>query len=117
MSQNQKIDLNVNQNTSITQELEFINSLVQAILGYSLIDIEESQREIVTKRCVQIFSDYITGYVEEKYGRTEALRIKAVQAYKDPGIFEKFKQLGPIFEEAYNSFLMFLEADWNSRKV
>jgi hypothetical protein len=99
------------------QELAlFVNNLVMAILGYSILDIEEDKRQEVIDDCIKIFSDYIVSYTEIKYGKTEATRLKASQVYNDPKIFTRFAQLGSIFDEAYNSFLEFLSQRLESNK-
>lgn len=101
-----------------TQEtLTFVNNLVTAILGYSIVDIEETKREEVVKECIQIFSDYLISYTEIKYGKTASIRLKASQVYNDVSVFSKFGEMGSIFEDAYGSFLEFLSARWQQKEV
>lgn len=88
----------------------FLNTLVSAMLGYTILDIPENDREDIIKQCVNIFSDYIFNFVEIKYGKTESLRIKAAQKYQDANMFSKFKELGGIFEEAFESFIQNLQS-------
>jgi|688.fasta_scaffold156325_1 hypothetical protein len=88
----------------------FLNTLVSAMLGYTILDIPENDREDIIKQCTQIFSDYIFNFVEIKYGKTESLRIKAAQKYQDANMFNKFQELGEIFEEAFGSFIENLQS-------
>lgn len=88
----------------------FLNTLVSAMLGYTILDIPENDREDIIKQCTQIFSEYIFNFVEIKYGKTESLRIKAAQKYQDANMFNKFKELGGIFEEAFGSFIENLQS-------
>ncbi|MEM1311868.1 MAG: hypothetical protein AAGF07_00180 [Patescibacteria group bacterium] len=91
------------------QTLQFVNHLVLAITGYSPFDIDISERESVVNNCVQIFSDYLTKYVELRYGTQDATRLKASQKFSDTNVFSKFAELGPKFDEAYNSFMTLVE--------
>jgi hypothetical protein len=88
----------------------FLNTLVSAMLGYTILDIPENDREDIIKQCTQIFSEYIFNFVEIKYGKTESLRIKAAQKYQDANMFNKFQELGGIFEEAFGSFIENLQS-------
>ena len=93
--------------------VEMINNLVVAILGYTPADIPEQNREQVVKECVKIFSDYMIKFVELKYGAQDSTRLKASQKFGDGSVFIKFAELGPKFEDAYNSFLETLDKRWD----
>jgi hypothetical protein len=92
---------------------EMINNLVVAILGYTPADIPEQSREQVVKECVKIFSNYMIKFVELKYGVQDSTRLKASQKFEDGSVFIKFAELGPKFEDAYNSFLETLDKRWD----
>ena len=100
-------------NDEEVEMVEMINNLVVAILGYSPADIPEQNREKIVKECVKIFSDYMIKFVELKYGQQDATRLRASQKFGDGSVFIKFGELGPKFEDAYNSFLESLDKRWD----
>jgi hypothetical protein len=95
--------------------LAFLNTLVMAILGYSINDIPEDKKQSTILECVTIFNEFITSFVEIKYGKVEATRLKAAQNFQDPKIFTKFAELGDIYEEAYTAFTKFLSNRWDKK--
>lgn len=97
--------------------LVFINNLVAAMTGLSLLDIAEEQRDATIDKCTQIFSDFIVDYIKTKYGDKEAMRIKSAQIFDNQDIFNKFKELGDMFDEAYNVFLQTLKDSWNQSTI
>lgn len=94
-----------------SQMFEFIDTLVQAIVGYSLIEIPEENILELIQDCVNIFSDFIIQFASDKYGPKEGIRLKASQQFAGEDIFAKFRELGDIFEEAFGSFINVLQAD------
>lgn len=97
--------------------LEFLNILSITILGYSLDEIPQSKREYVINECSDIFSEYVTNFVESKYGKIEAIRLKAGQKFPQTNIFNQFTELGEIFDDAYESFKNFLLENWQNKLV
>lgn len=89
----------------------FAETLVQAIFGVKLEDVEPSKRGAVARECLDIFSDYIVSYVETNYGKRESIRLKASQAFPESNIFTRFPDLQPVFESAYTSFVNLLSSN------
>lgn len=96
--------------------LNFINTLVAAMTGLSLLDIAEEQRDATIEKCVQIFSDFMIDYIKTKYGDKEAMRLKSGQIFPVQNVFDRFKELGPMFDEAYQAFLQVLKDSWENDK-
>lgn len=96
--------------------LNFINTLVAAMTGLSLLDIAEEQRDAIIEKCTQIFSDFVIDYVKAKYGDKEAMRLKSGQMFQVQNVFDRFKELGPMFDEAYNAFLEVLKHSWDKEE-
>ena len=96
--------------------LNFINTLVAAITGLSLLDIAEQQRDSTIEKCITIFSDFIVDYVKTKYGEKEAMRLKSAQMFTGENVFAKFQELGEMFDEAYQVFLETLKTSWNKEE-
>lgn len=92
------------------QAIDFLNSLVSAITGFSLSDYTEELRYDISKKCLKIFFDYVNNFVEEKYGKTQALRLKAIESYSDLNLFNKFPETYNHFTEAFKSFVEVLAA-------
>jgi hypothetical protein len=88
----------------------FIETLVRATLGYSLLEIPEEKQDIAIQACVKLFVDFIENYVREKYGPKDALRLKASQQFAGQDIFRRFAELGDRFDEAYTAFFTSLQA-------
>jgi len=94
--------------------LVFLNTLVAAMTGFSILDIKEKARNEVVSKCIDIFSSYILNYIDIKFGQKESLRLKSGQMYEDMNIFARFQELGPMFDEAYQSFLENLKENWQN---
>lgn len=92
--------------------LSFLNAIVTAITGVDITSLPANIRMQTVGQCVQVFSDYITNYTELKYGKNEAIRLKASQKFSDFSTFQKFKELGGIFDEALADFLQTLSRQW-----
>jgi hypothetical protein len=105
--------------TNIIDEemLSFLDILSISILGYSLEEIPEEKLEFVMTECSNIFSEYIINYVENRYGKVEAIRLRAGQKFPQSNIFTQFKQLGGIFDEAFLAFKDFLLKDWQNQNA
>lgn len=107
MSQTAQIQ-NTNTNTELSN---FINTLVQAIIGYSIEEIPADNRLEIVQDCIKLFSQYIIDFVSQKYGVKEGIRLKASQQFASQNIFAKFADLGDKFDEAYDSFIEVLKQD------
>lgn len=101
---NQKVD-------SDQETFEFIDILVQAIIGYPVESIAQENRLEIVGDCVKLFSNYIIEFVEQKYGLKDAIRLKAGQQFAGQNVFSKFAELGSKFDEAYMSFVEELQKD------
>ncbi len=88
---------------------EFLNDLVGAITGYTIDQLPESKRDHIVLRCRDIFNNFILDYVEAKYDKKDAVRLKSVQIFEDDDIFNKFPDLENKFQDAYNVFVNSLE--------
>lgn len=106
---NTQTDLNQFSETEL-ETYQFLNGLVQAVLGYSITEIPADKREEFITKCTDLFTNYINAYVERRYGKKDALRLQANQSFAGQDIFNKFSDLGDKFDEAYDSFLDFLAA-------
>lgn len=98
------------QNTNI-EFSNFINILVQAVIGYNIEEIPADKRLEIVQECIELFNQYIIGFVSQKYGVKEGIRLKASQQFADQNIFAKFTDLGDKFDEAYDSFIEVLGQD------
>jgi hypothetical protein len=96
------------------QNDEFLSLLVQAVTGIDPKELPEDKRLEIENKVVAIFSDYIVAFVGEKYGEKDAMRLKAARQTGED-VFTKFTDLGPKFDEAYQSFLDNLEKIWQER--
>ena len=94
--------------------LEFLDLLIKAMTGVAIQDIPEEKRKEVVEKCIKIFSDYIINYVEIKFGKKDAVRLRAAQNTNED-MFAKFEDLGEKFDEAYHSFLDNLEKSWEKQ--
>ena len=110
---------NTNNNIQISDDDKntavFLNTLVMSMLGYSVLDIAQDKRGEVISDCVGAFTDYLVKFTEIKYGKTESIRLKAAQTFNDPNMFNKFTQLGHIYEDAFRSFITFLDKRWDGK--
>lgn len=82
----------------------FEETLVAAITGYKLEEIQEENRVLVLANCVKLFLDSIFLWVEANYGKKEMVRLKSGLMFNDGQIFVKFPELNQIFKEAYSYF-------------
>jgi len=96
---------------SDSQTFDFIDILVQAIIGYPIRNILPEKRLEIVGDCVKLFSNYIIEFVEQKYGLKDAIRLKAGQSFSGQDVFGKFAELGSKFDEAYMSFVEELKKD------
>ena len=94
--------------------VDFLDLLIKAMTGVPVSEIPAEKRQDVVEKCIKIFSDYIINYVEIKFSKKDAVRLKAAQQSNE-NMFNKFKYLGPKFDEAYHSFLDNLEKSWEEQ--
>jgi hypothetical protein len=92
-------------NNKDQEVFNFLETLVEAMLGVHIIDIPEDKRMGVVSECVQIFSEYMVNYVHTNFGAKQALRLKAAQQFGDQDIFTKFPEMQSVFSQATLSFL------------
>jgi hypothetical protein len=92
----------------LQDKLDFTNLLVASIIGLGLNDIKPEKRPEIIEKCWQIYTDYVYGFVEQKYGKQEALRIKGHASY-DTDLSLKFPQISQYLNEATLAFLETLE--------
>lgn len=85
--------------------LDFLDTLVGAMLGVKIADIPTEKQTKVVSECVQVFADYMLEYTTINFGPTQALRLKAIQQFPDQNIFEKFPEMEGVFRQATLSFL------------
>lgn len=91
----------------------FVETLVTAILGKTIEELPVNQRAAMVQVCLDTFNNYIVNYIQIKYGEKDAIRLKAAQTYSNSNVFNNFAELGPKFDEAYQSFTDQLEQSWN----
>ena len=82
----------------------FIETLVRATLGYSLLEIPENKQVQAIEGCTKLFVEFVEKYVEAKYGKKDTLRLKASQQFAGQDMFARFTDLGPKFDEASDAF-------------
>ena len=100
-----------NQPTStVSQYDEFTQNLVTAMLGVQIDLIKQEKQEEMVEKCKTIFKDFMYGYFGENYTQVDLIRLKAAQS--QDGMFDKFPDLVPKFEKAYQEFLEQLEISW-----
>ena len=92
------------------QTADFIDSLVQALLGYSIAQIPAQKQAQSVEMCLKYFTTFIEEFVLKNFGGKDALRLKASLQFAGNEIFEKFADLGHHFDLAYEAFLSHLEA-------
>lgn len=83
---------------------DFESILVAAITGYKLEEIPEQNRVLLVANCVKLFLDSIFLWVENNHGKKEMIRLKSGLMFNDGQIFNKYPELNPIFDQAYNYF-------------
>ena len=84
---------------------DFVNDIVRLVLGVDIADIptEDQQKEI--DDCLEIYSSFVLNYIEGKYGKTEATKLKIAQSVKGADIFGKNPDLVNKLEEAFKAFV------------
>lgn len=92
--------------------LNFLNALVTAITGQAISSLPPTIRMQTVQNCVQVFSEYVINYTELKYGKSESIRLRASQKFQDVSLFQKFQELGGIFDEAMADFLQTMGRQW-----
>ncbi len=92
----------------LQDKLDFTNLLVASIIGLGLNDIIPQKRAEIIEKCWQIYTYFNYGYIEQKYGKQEALRIKGHASY-DTDLSLKFPQISQYLNEATLAFLQTLE--------
>jgi len=93
--------------------LTFLDNLLAALTGFKIENIPPENRETVLTQALKIYTDYIITFVEQKYGKKEASRLQIIQKYGDNSLFKKYVELGEIFQDAYQNFVLTLK---NSNK-
>jgi hypothetical protein len=94
---------------------EFVNTLIQAMIGYSLVEVPEEHREEIVKNCIDAFIDFVIGYIEARYDKKDAIRLRASQQFAGQEIFSKFADLGDKFDEAFEAFKTSLTVSWKNK--
>jgi len=82
----------------------FVETLVRATIGYSLLEIPEDKQAQAIEGCTKLFVDFVEKYVEAKYGKKDTLRLKASQQFAGQDMFKRFADLGGKFDEAYDAY-------------
>jgi hypothetical protein len=83
---------------------EFLTLLAMKITSKD-INVASPELQIKIKNeCFDMLKEYVVGFVEVKYGKKEAIRIKAGFQYKQ-NIFLKFPNDEKYLQEAYLDFL------------
>jgi hypothetical protein len=93
------------QKTKYFDTNEFVNDLVQVLTGYSIDELEETNRDEVVTKCISIFENFLFDYISTKYGKKDTVRLKSVQIFGDSSIFDKFPDLEDKFLDAFRVFL------------
>lgn len=96
-----------------TQIADFANLLVQAMLGYSIEEIPEELRQETVQKCLDMFSEYVVGFVRSKYGNKSATRLQASQKYGSSNVFDTFPDLEVKFQEAWVDFFENTSKSWS----
>ncbi len=82
----------------------FIETLVRATLGYSLLEIPEDKQVQAIEGCVKLFIEFVEKYIETRYHKKDSLRLKVSQQFAGQDIFKRFADLGPKFNEASDAY-------------
>jgi hypothetical protein len=98
-----------NQTTQTLTTSELIESLVEAITGFSLYELPLETQSRTIKQCSTMLIGYIINYVTAKYGERPALQLKGISIYNTPELFDKFPELEKMFLEGYSSFVNTLQ--------
>jgi hypothetical protein len=106
-------DNNQTNSAPATQYDEFTQNLVTAMLGVQIAYIKPEKQDEMVEKCKTIFKDFMYGYFSENFSQVDLIRLKAAQA--QAGMFEKFPDLVPKFEQAYQEFLKQLELSWQDQ--
>lgn len=99
--------------TPATQYDEFTQNLVTAMLGVQIAFIKPEKQTDMVNKCKTIFKDFMYGYFSENFNQIDLMRLKTSQA--QAGMFDKFPDLVPKFEKAYQEFLVQLELSWQEQ--
>lgn len=84
---------------------ELIETLVEAITGFSLDELPPASRSSMVQRCTDMFINYIVKEIKGKQGSKAANQIKGIAIYNTSEVFEKNSSLEPVFHEAYEAFI------------
>ncbi len=96
--------------------LSMLDGLVMSIVGVGILDLPEKERENIVEECLDYFARWIEDYVERKYSKKDAMRVKAARmASNDTDVFSKYEDLGPKFDEAWSAFFTEREKEWQKK--
>ena len=95
-----KTKININTN-------EVFDAFATLIIGVDIKSLPKSQQEEATYDVKEYLQEYLTSYVEEKYGKNEANRLHlGLSSY--PIVFHKFPILKTYLDEALTECVNFL---------
>ena len=97
--------------------LLFLEGLVLAITGYSISEIPVQQSPQIIQDCINCFVTFVIEFSENKFGKKEAIRLRAAQQFAGEDIFSKFNELGHVFDEAFDAFINLLKQDLATVKI
>jgi len=89
--------------------LDLASDIVRAVLGVEIDQIDPEHREETVQKCIDLFTDFVLNYVEEKFGKKDALRLQAAQSQNGQKTFQTFEDLGDKLEEAFKAFVDFTQ--------
>jgi len=84
---------------------DFVNDIVRLVLGIDIVDIPEEDQEKQIQDCLEIYSSFVLSYIEAKYGKTDATKLKISQSAQGVDIFSKNPDLVDKLEEAFKAFV------------
>jgi hypothetical protein len=82
----------------------FIELLVEAILGVSITNINESVRAEIVSECINLFNDFIAEYLKVS-NRKSYIQFKAITNSNNPKLTSKLDVMDSEIKEAFNVFL------------
>ena len=86
---------------------EFVYNLVLSLTGVDIKTIDSKHVDELVIDCLNLFMDYISEYVQEKYSHKDAIRLRtAYETGED--MLKTFPELIPMYEDAYQAFLVWL---------
>jgi len=86
----------------------FVYNLVLTLTGVKLDELTAEQAHELAQECINLYIDFITHYVQEKYSLKDSIRLRS--AYESgEDVLTNFPELVPMYEEAYAAFLQWLE--------